>query len=233
MARSGPPGTRLFPVRKLAFEPNGRVLVNERIDGTAVHLMQSMGRRDRKGRKIFAGDVVRDDEGHVAEVVYDGRGFAAVWWGKDGSWDLVSFPGKVQVVGNVHENPELIRELEGHRAIRRPTPTPEFRMFPRRRRSERRMGSVSLLEFLPDGGLIVNGVAPACHVMQSTGFADKQGRAVFEGDILKDDSGHLAKLTWMNREFVAFARDWPWNLFLVPEAIEVVGNIHENPRMLR
>lgn len=80
-------------------------------------------------------------------------------------------------------------------------------------------------------------------LMQSTGFCDKNGREIFEGDIVKP----VSFARWMgvvaySKENVAyildshdndFVRDTNVYLSQFAEGLEVKGNIYENPEMIK
>ena len=63
-------------------------------------------------------------------------------------------------------------------------------------------------------------------IMQFTGLTDKNGREIYEGDILK---GGVHK-SWIVR-WNGLQSEWNINL-VVPEHYEVIGNIHENPELI-
>ena len=69
--------------------------------------MQFTGLLDKNGKKIFESDLVKDDDGLVAEVVWIVPGFLLEI--KDhGPFSLNDF-GNLEVIGNIYENPELVK----------------------------------------------------------------------------------------------------------------------------
>jgi len=92
---------------------------------------QYTGLKDRNGKRIFEGDVVRfqfdndDDpwphkrtEKHIGRVFWqDFRSSFAIAMGRNGSkninndlWKYVQNGNRVEVIGNIHDNPELLKE---------------------------------------------------------------------------------------------------------------------------
>lgn len=71
-------------------------------------------------------------------------------------------------------------------------------------------------------------------VGQYTGLTDKNGRKIFEGDIIKDvDTGKVFSIEWHEPAFVRVdnRRYFFWDM--CAESYEVIGNIYESPELLK
>ena len=71
-------------------------------------------------------------------------------------------------------------------------------------------------------------------IMQYTGLKDKNGKEIYEGDILRDDRDEIRIVEWRVgeddevRNYIAGF----W-LFYEPDEYEVIGNIYENPELIK
>ena len=71
-----------------------------------------------------------------------------------------------------------------------------------------------------------------CKLMQFTGLKDKNGKEIYESDIV-ESMGHKYLIQWMDGMFVSLLI--PEKLFQfrkVNHACEVIGNEYENPELL-
>lgn len=79
-------------------------------------------------------------------------------------------------------------------------------------------------------------------ICQCTGLKDKNGKLIWENDIIKDENGNLYKAFWQDN-YYQFS--WicikagkmllgaKWNLWSIKNfKIEVIGNIFDNPELL-
>ena len=78
-------------------------------------------------------------------------------------------------------------------------------------------------------------------VGQYTGLKDKNGQRIFEGDIVRCESGRICEVVYFTspgiaqfdlKPIAAFDKPYPvlWNLF---SGSEVIGNIYDNPELLK
>lgn len=70
---------------------------------------------------------------------------------------------------------------------------------------------------------------------QCTGLKDKNGKVIFEGDILKDKDGLVCFVVWFAGAFWvetpgSESRDFECSEFY--NSSEIIGNIHETPELL-
>ena len=70
-------------------------------------------------------------------------------------------------------------------------------------------------------------------LMQYTGLHDKNGKEKYEGDIVKYEN-MTGKIMFFNGSFILsdLEETEEWELGVINEDIEVIGNIYDNPELL-
>jgi len=95
----------------------------ERYNRDEVELMQYTDLKDKNGKKIFEGDIVGMPYEHDDEEGFTGKPRAVVEWNKGGftvkcfngnRFDLFAEEGRLEVFGNIYENPELLAEINNN-----------------------------------------------------------------------------------------------------------------------
>ncbi len=74
-------------------------------------------------------------------------------------------------------------------------------------------------------------------LMQYTGLKDKNGKEIYEGDLVKVEGagGEPLQIVWNTTQLCGFAYQAGafYHGFIEPDdSIEVIGNIYENPELL-
>ena len=107
-------------VEKLCFEsdgvlfelttyPNKCCLSQHFID--EVILMQSTGLKDINGKEIYEGDVVLCEWGEIGDNIYRNTGKTVVDFSPH-NLVMLEEADRLQILGNIYENPELLEEAK-------------------------------------------------------------------------------------------------------------------------
>jgi len=70
-----------------------------------------------------------------------------------------------------------------------------------------------------------------------TGLTDRNGRKIFEGDLIKNSAGEVGRVSWYPEHlaFMIYRKNPPTVFYMAGNdfsEIEVIGNIHDNPELL-
>jgi len=117
----------MYEVMSVDFEVDAWFNENEghhHSENGRVIIMQYTGLKDKNGKEIYEGDVLRlGGIGNVAikygcfvignddwGVEHKTMGFAGEWIDEPDSYTMLTEEDKFEVIGNIYENPELIKE---------------------------------------------------------------------------------------------------------------------------
>lgn len=115
----------LLPVESISFKGNSfepTFEPNPKISNMTqeIKLMESTGLIDEKRKEIYVGDIIRDDRGFIALVVYDNK-YASYCLVYNPSSNIKNYSitfkeirdkyhFKLEVIGNMYMNPELLEK---------------------------------------------------------------------------------------------------------------------------
>lgn len=72
---------------------------------TEFEYMQFTGLLNKDGKEIYEGDIIKDVQGDIREIIFDGGGY----WCKYPNGDRFMPSEKFrEIIGNIYENPELL-----------------------------------------------------------------------------------------------------------------------------
>lgn len=85
----------------------------------------------------------------------------------------------------------------------------------------------------------IRGVSSKYELQQYTGIKDKNMVDIYEGDIVNMDKTEIDVVKFVNGEYIT-KKDWDYGNYCIGEGVyggnnylEVIGNIHENPELLK
>ena len=72
-------------------------------------LMQYTGLKDKNGKEIYEGDIIKNEIGELKEIIFEDGGF----WYKDVDGRLyMPIQRMREIIGNIYENPEFLLKEE-------------------------------------------------------------------------------------------------------------------------
>lgn len=68
--------------------------------------------------------------------------------------------------------------------------------------------------------------------MQCTGLKDKNGNLIYEGDVIKTETGAQIVVDWDPTKAGFIPWTWAYDDYCDPSTIEIVKNVYENPELI-
>lgn len=102
--------------QEMKYGQAGRLITHAEMSPDKYVLMQSTGLKDKNGVDVYQGDIIRCTSGCLHEVIwleeYGGTFIGGMpAWYLSGLRNGYSWTGREEVIGNIYENPELMKEV--------------------------------------------------------------------------------------------------------------------------
>lgn len=111
-----------------------------------------------------------------------------------------------------------------------------FRGWHKKHKIMRILGILNFLDssFLPDYSFAQGWEQEDVILMQFTGLKDKNGKEIYEGDLLKeiDQFGRIYEAVWYDNGWSLTIEPYHNRHFKDAFTMEVIGNIYENPDLV-
>lgn len=92
--------------------PEHRSLTPGKTGITDILIMQYSGLKDENDRELYEGDILTDNLGQILQVKFEDCAFRLVFKNSFGAWTNIRDHRdayKMQLIGNIYENPELLK----------------------------------------------------------------------------------------------------------------------------
>lgn len=76
------------------------------------YIEQYTGLKDKNGKKVFEGDIVKCGDSHTGVVEYSKNDYGFLYEQNSGYSHLLTFLAgykQFEIIGNIHQNPELLK----------------------------------------------------------------------------------------------------------------------------
>lgn len=87
--------------------------------------------------------------------------------------------------------------------------------------------------FPTSGNLMIRGMGTDWYELSEfTGFLDREGREIFEGDIVENQAKQINQVIMENGCWVLDTEDRPYTLYHQSEFLKVIANVYQNPELM-